>query len=80
MTELTIFKDYDRYIIAPRAQTCLSMTTGLWEAGTLKQAQKLLAEAQAMTPEAIAAELRTFWTDGRFEAACDAGKFGPDWQ
>jgi|GEM_PF-4913348 len=79
MTELTIFQDYDRYIIAPRAQSCLSMTTGLWEAYSIKQARKLLAEARAMTPEAVKAELQTFWTDGRFEAACEAGKFGAEW-
>ena len=79
MTNLTIFRDYDRYIIAPKAQTCLSMTTGLFEAYSMKQAAALLTEARAMSAEEVQAGLQTFWTDGRFEAACDAGKFGVAW-
>lgn len=79
MTDLTIFQDYDRFIIAPKAQTCLSMTTGLFEAYSAKEAGKLLAEARQMSEQAINDALRTFWTDGRFEAACDAGKFGVEW-
>jgi len=79
MTNLTIFQDYDRYIIAPKAQTSLSMTTGLFDAYSLKEAKALLVEARAMSDEEVSANLRTFWTDGRFEAACEAGKFGVGW-
>jgi hypothetical protein len=79
MTDLTIFQDYDRFIIAPKAQACLSMTTGIFEAYSMKEARALLSEARAMSAQEISASLRTFWTDGRFEAACDAGKFGVAW-
>ena len=79
MTDLTIFQDYDRYIIAPKAQTSLSMTTGLFDAYSMKEARALLETARAMSAEEVQAGLRTFWTDGRFEKACDAGKFGAEW-
>lgn len=79
MTNLTIFADYDRYIIAPKAQTSLSMTTGLDEAYSLKEARAMLAEWASKSEAEVTAALRTFWTDGRFEAACDAGKFGGAW-
>jgi hypothetical protein len=79
MTDLTIFQDYDRFIIAPRAQTSLSMTTGVADAYSLTEAKKMLAEFRAKSEAEIKAALRTFWTDGRFEAACAAGKFGAEW-
>lgn len=79
MTALTVFRDYDRFIIAPKAQTSLSMTTGLFEAYSAKEAAALLNDARAMSDEDVTSNLRTFWTDGRFEAACDAGSFGAEW-
>lgn len=79
MTDLTIFQDDDRFIIAPKAQTSLSMTAGLFDAYSMKEARALLAEARKMSAEEVRANLRTFWTDGRFEKACDAGKFGVEW-
>jgi hypothetical protein len=79
MTDLTIFRDGERYIIAPKAQIGFSQTDGLWEAYSKRQALKLLAEARAMTDDEIKANIVTFWTNERFETACDAGHFGAAW-
>jgi hypothetical protein len=79
MTSLTIFQDADRFIIGPKGQSCYSMTSGVFEAYSMKEARALLAEAQAMSAEELDENMRTFWTDARFEAACDAGRFGAEW-
>ncbi len=77
--DLTIFRDGDRYIVGPRAQSCRSMTDGLGSASTKREAREVLAAAQAMTPEAQKAALRVYYTDDRFEEAEAAGAFGPSW-
>lgn len=80
MTALTIFQDDDRFIIGPVAQSYgYSMTQGICDAYSVSEAKALLAEARALTDEQIAAKVRVFWTDGRFEAACDGGRFGAAW-
>ncbi len=80
MTDLTIFTDTDRFIIGRRSdQTCYSMTTGVAEAYTKAEARRALNEARQMTEAQLEAAKRTYWTDGRFESACEAGRFGAEW-
>lgn len=85
-----IFKDGDRFILGAREwQTCISMTIGLNGATFYSDEvskkdrpaymRKLIRRAQ-ITPLARCEELKhTFWTDSRFEQACDDGVFGAAW-
>jgi hypothetical protein len=79
-SELKVFRDSDRFIIGAREwQTCLSMTMGVAEAYSVREAKALVQKWSSKSAQEIEAAKRVYWTDGRFEAACDAGRFGSPW-
>lgn len=55
------------------------MTHGVAEAYSPAEAREAVAAAAAMSDAQAEAAKRVFWTDGRFETACDEGRYGPAW-
>lgn len=76
MSKFTAFLDGDRYIIGRVSdQSCYARTMGFATAYSKAEAKALIKEFTANPP---AREPKVYWTDGRFEIACDDGKFGAD--
>lgn len=76
-----IFRDADRYIVGRDSWqgSAVSMTDGVVQVGSRAEAQQMLQEVSEWTEAQAEAERRVYWTDSRFEEACDASRFGPDW-
>jgi hypothetical protein len=80
MTSLKIYQDQNRFIIGRSEwQSCLSMTVGVLETYSRKAAIAERKRLEALPLETLEAAKKTYWTDGRFEVACDAGRFGAAW-
>lgn len=78
MNKFTAFLDGDRYIIGRASdQTGYSMTMGFASAYSKREAADLIRKFNADPPKQ---EPRVYWTDQRFEIACDDGKFGAAWE
>lgn len=76
---MKIYKDGRRWIVGPDEQGCTSMTDGYADYDSYKQAKAGMERLKKLSTAELAAKLRVFWTDQRFEQACDNGKFGPSW-
>jgi len=77
MNKFRAYRDGDRYIIGrPEDQTCYSQTRGFATAYSQHEAREKIRELEANPPTR---EPKVYWTDERFEDACDAGEFGPAW-
>lgn len=78
MSQFTAYLDGDRYIIGRAAdQTCYSRTLGFASAYSKCEAAALVKKFNADPPKG---EPKVYWTDQRFEMACDDGKFGAEWE
>jgi hypothetical protein len=79
------YRDGDRFIIgAAEWQTgAVSMTYGITSVYADEAPRVNVARAirrAQITPTDRCEEIKhVFWTDERFETACDDGKFGPAW-
>lgn len=76
---MKIYRDGYRWIVGPDEQGCYSMTEGYSDHDSLKRAKIAAKELNKKTKEELDGMLMVFWTDERFEQACDAGKFGTEW-
>lgn len=77
MSEFRAYRDGDRFIIGRASdQTMTSRTLGFASAYSEREAGELVKQFNAKPP---AGEPKVYWTDERFETACDEGKFGAEW-
>lgn len=78
MSKFTAFRDGDRFIIGRASdQTMYSRTLGFASAYSKREARELIAEFNSNPPQR---DPKVYWTDERFETACDEGKFGAEWE
>jgi hypothetical protein len=77
--KLAVFKDGYRYIVGPKDQSAYSVTDGFDEFCYREDAVAAMKELEALDDATLQGRLRRFYTDERFEAACDSGVYGPDW-
>lgn len=80
-TRFKLYRDGDRWIVGPERQSsnATSITEGYAETYHKSSARAIIAQLSVLNDEELEKRLRDFNTWDRFESACDAGRYGPEW-